>query len=88
MVAKGPGLERMGVTMNNPAVFTVDTRSAGRAPLAIDCLDGDLNPVDVRTQDNKDGTYTCIYIPSHSGPQTVSVNYGGVAVPASPFRVC
>lgn len=33
MKAYGPGLERTGCIVNNPAEFTVETKEAGKAPL-------------------------------------------------------
>lgn len=33
MKAYGPGLERTGCIVNNPAEFTVETKDAGKAPL-------------------------------------------------------
>ena len=47
MTAKGPGLEKTGVTVNKWAEFTVDTSKAGKAPLHIAAMDADYNPVDV-----------------------------------------
>lgn len=35
MRAYGPGLERSGCIVNNPAEFTVETKDAGKAPLKI-----------------------------------------------------
>ena len=89
VVAKGPGLEKTGVTVNKWAEFTVDTRRAGKtqAPLHVAALDADCNPVEVITKDNKDGTYKCRYMPTKNIKHTVVVAYGGVAVPNSPFRV-
>ena len=87
MVAKGPGLEKTGVTVNKWAEFTVDTRRAGKAQVHVAALDADCNAVEVITKDNKDGTYSCRYMPKKNIKHTVIVSYGGVAVPNSPFRV-
>ena len=87
MVAKGPGLEKTGVTVNKWAEFTVDTRHAGKAQVHVAALDADCNAVEVITKDNKDGTYSCRYMPKKNIKHTVIVSYGGVAVPNSPFRV-
>lgn len=37
--------------------------------------------------DNKDGTFNCSYKPLAGSKHTVQVNYGGVPVKDSPFRV-
>ena len=87
MIAKGPGLEKTGVTVNKWAEFTVDTRHAGKAQIHVAALDADCNAVEVITKDNKDGTYSCRYMPKKNIKHTVIVSYGGVAVPNSPFRV-
>ena len=41
----------------------------------------------VFTKDNKDGTYSCRYMPKRNVRHTILVSYGGVGVPDSPFRV-
>ncbi|KAF4527938.1 hypothetical protein B566_EDAN012831 [Ephemera danica] len=83
----GPGLERDGVTKGKPAVFTVDTRRAGSAPLDIQVTDGSGNPVEVKPSDNRDGTYTCTYVPRAGSKHTIQINYGGVSTNNSPYRV-
>ncbi|KAL8582065.1 hypothetical protein ACOMHN_028046 [Nucella lapillus] len=87
VIAKGPGLEKNGAEPNKWAEFTVDTTAAGKAPLSIVGHDVDYKPIEVQVKDNKDGTYACRYMPTRPMKYTISVNYGGVAVPNSPFRV-
>ena len=87
VIAKGPGLQKTGVTANKWAEFTVDTRSAGKAPLVISCIEVDYKPVEVQIKDNRDGTYSCRYMPLRNVKHTISITYGGVAIPNSPFRV-
>ena len=93
MIATGPGLEPTGVTVNKWAEFSVDARFAGtpppgQAPLAIVCEDCDHNPVDVVIQDNKDGTFWCRYMPTRNVKHTITITWGSVMIPNSPFRVC
>lgn len=88
VIAKGPGLEKTGVATSKWAEFTVDAKKAGKAPLKITCLDVDLKPVDVQITDNKDGTYACKYMPKRAVKHTVTITWGGVQVPKSPFKVC
>ncbi|RUS81267.1 hypothetical protein EGW08_010971 [Elysia chlorotica] len=88
VIAKGPGLEKNGVSTNKWAEFTVDTRSAGtKAPLHISCMDVDYNPVEVQIKDNGNGTYACKYMPKKNVKHTITITYGGVMIPKAPFRV-
>ncbi|XP_076447622.1 filamin-A-like isoform X2 [Babylonia areolata] len=87
VIAKGPGLEKNGAAPNKWAEFTVDTTAAGKAPLSITAMDADYKPIEVQVKDNKDGTYSCRYMPTRPVRHVISVNFGGVAVPNSPFRV-
>ncbi|XP_048239132.1 filamin-A-like isoform X3 [Haliotis rufescens] len=89
VIAKGPGLQKTGVTTGKKAEFTVDTRSAGRTPqpLKISCLDVDLKPVEVQITDNKNGTYNCSYMPKRNVKHTIMITYGSVNIPNSPYRV-
>lgn len=88
VVASGPGLEKNGVVQGQPALFTVDTRKAGKAPLKIYGEDVNGKPIDVKVKDNGDGTYACQYNPKEPIKHTVIVTFGGCNVPKSPFRVC
>ena len=38
-------------------------------------------------KDNKDGTYSCRYMPKRNVRHTILISYGGVGIPNSPFRV-
>lgn len=87
VIAKGPGLEKTGVVANKWAEFTVDTRAAGKATLNITCFDVEYKAVEVQVKDNRDGTYSCKYMPTRNVKHTVSITYGSVAIPNSPFRV-
>ncbi|XP_006010193.1 filamin-A isoform X2 [Latimeria chalumnae] len=85
--AYGPGLEKTGLAINKPAEFTVNAKSAGKAPLKIYAQDGEGNPIDVMVKNNGNGTYTCSYLPKKPVKHTVMVSWGGVNIPNSPFRV-
>ncbi|XP_067124657.1 LOW QUALITY PROTEIN: filamin-A-like [Centruroides vittatus] len=86
--AYGPGLQKSGVVQGQPTEFTIDKRKAGgNAPLNVTITDEEYRPVDLKIQDNKDGTYKCSYKPTKNNKHTVQINYGGVAIPKSPFRV-
>lgn len=86
--ASGPGLEPQGVTQGKTTEFTVDTRKAGgHAPLDVSVMNKAFKKVDVKIKDNKNGTYKCEYTPKTSDKHVVQVNYGGVAIPNSPYKV-
>uniref|UniRef100_A0A6J0U8T4 Filamin-B isoform X4 n=1 Tax=Pogona vitticeps TaxID=103695 RepID=A0A6J0U8T4_9SAUR len=85
--AYGPGLERTGCIVNNPAEFTVDTKEAGNAPLKIYAQDGDGNPIDIQMKNKPEGIYACSYIPTKPIKHTIAVTWGGANVPNSPYRV-
>uniref|UniRef100_A0A2S2QCD4 Filamin-A n=1 Tax=Sipha flava TaxID=143950 RepID=A0A2S2QCD4_9HEMI len=83
----GNGLQPNGIIQGKPAEFVADTRKAGNAPLDVKVFDSNGNTIEPVLKDNKDGTFACKYVPKMAGKHTLQVNYGGVAVPNSPFRV-
>ncbi|EDW59138.2 filamin-A isoform X2 [Drosophila virilis] len=85
--ASGPGLEKNGVTINQPASFDVDTSKAGNAPLDVIVQDVYGNKLPVQIKNNPDGTKKVTYTPNSGVPHTVEVNYGGVSTPNSPHRI-
>lgn len=85
--AYGPGLEPSGQTIGKPTEFTIDTHNAGEAPLRVQGIDQDYQPIDIHVKNNGNGTYTCRYTPRNPNRHIISIDYGGVAVPDSPFRV-
>lgn len=86
--AYGPGLQKTGVVIGQPTEFTIDCRKAGgHAPVDVSVLDDECKPVEVKVVDLQDGTFKATYKPTKISTHTVQVNYGGVAIPKSPFRV-
>ncbi|XP_074644606.1 filamin-C-like isoform X4 [Tubulanus polymorphus] len=85
--AYGPGLRQSGVAPNVWAEFTVDTREAGTGKLNISCLDVNCNPLDVQVLDNRDGTYSCRYLPKKTVKHTILISFADTNIPESPFRV-
>nr|CAH7756410.1 unnamed protein product [Callosobruchus chinensis] len=83
----GPGVESNSVQRNVSTKFTVDTRAAGVAPLTVQVTDANLQSLEVKTVKKGDGLMDCMYVPNNGSRHTVEVNYGGVAVKNSPFRV-
>ncbi|CAF3564394.1 unnamed protein product [Adineta steineri] len=85
--AFGPGIEPSGQIIGKPTEFTIDTNGAGEAPLRVQAIDQEYQPVDVQVRNNGNGTYTCRYTPRTPLRHCILVDYGGVAIPNSPFRV-
>lgn len=48
---------------------------------------GGQNSVDVMMEDKGDSTYCCTYRPVQTGSHVVTVTFGGVEIPKSPFNV-
>ena len=83
----GPGVEEHGLDTNVPAAdFTVDTRDAGKGNVTAS-VDSPEGPIECVVEDNKDGTYSCSYVPTVEGDYAVNVNYDGVPVGKSPYNV-
>uniref|UniRef100_A0A8D0ASI1 Filamin B n=1 Tax=Sander lucioperca TaxID=283035 RepID=A0A8D0ASI1_SANLU len=85
--AFGPGLERTGCLVSQPAEFTVSAKDAGKGPLRITAQDAEGLPVEVKVRSKGEGLYSCSYTPTSPLKHTVAVAWGGVSVPNSPFRV-
>ncbi|XP_070997994.1 filamin-C-like isoform X10 [Oncorhynchus clarkii lewisi] len=85
VTASGPGLERGKV--NEAGSFVVDCSKAGEAELTIEIISDSGSKVEVRVQNNSDGTYSITYSPQFHGMYTITIKYGGHAVPKFPARV-
>lgn len=48
---------------------------------------GQQNTVEVMMEDKGDSVYRCTYRPTQAGPHTITVTFGGVGIPKSPFSV-
>lgn len=83
----GPGVEPNGPQKNVPTKFTVETKNAGQAPLDVRVTDSNCNKVDVKLIEKSEGIIEGTYTPRSGSRHTVQVNYGGVAVKNSPFRI-
>ncbi len=82
----GPGVEN-GVNPKEKTHFIVDTTDAGKAPLEVSIFD-DLGEFAPETKEVSEGVFQCEYQPrKDQHKQSAMVNFGGVAVPGSPFRV-
>uniref|UniRef100_A0A3Q3W141 Calponin-homology (CH) domain-containing protein n=1 Tax=Mola mola TaxID=94237 RepID=A0A3Q3W141_MOLML len=85
VTASGPGLERGKV--NEDGSFTVDCSEAGEAELTIEIISDSGAKAEVHVQNNGDGTYFITYIPQFHDMYTVTIKYGGHAVPKFPSRL-
>ncbi|XP_061544524.1 filamin-B [Phycodurus eques] len=85
--ALGPGLEKSGCLVAQPAEFTVNAKDAGNGPLKIMAQDAEGLPVEVKVRSKGEGRYSCSYTPASGLKHTLAVVWGGVSVPGSPFRV-
>ncbi|XP_015274500.1 PREDICTED: filamin-C [Gekko japonicus] len=85
VTASGPGLEHGKV--GETATFMVDCSKAGDAELTIEIISDSGVKAEVLIQNNSDGTYSITYTPSFPGTYTITIKYGGHAVPKFPARV-
>ncbi|XP_064175353.1 filamin-C-like isoform X3 [Anguilla rostrata] len=85
VTASGPGLERGKV--NEAGSFTVDCSKAGEAELTIEIVSESGAKAEVHIQNNADGTYAITYIPPYPGAYTITIKYGGHAVPKFPAKL-
>ncbi|KAL1493038.1 hypothetical protein ABEB36_011179 [Hypothenemus hampei] len=83
----GEGVEPNGPQKDVLTKFKIDTRKAGMAPLDVQIIDDNSNKVDVNLVQHSDDIIEASYIPKSGNRHTVQVNYGGVAVKNSPFRI-
>ncbi|XP_076028123.1 filamin B a isoform X2 [Genypterus blacodes] len=89
VTVKGPGVEPVGNIANKPASFDIYTAGAGTGDVTAMIRDpqGRQNTVEVMMEDKGDSVYRCTYKPTQAGPHAVTVTFGGVGVPRSPFNV-
>lgn len=83
----GKGVEPNTAEVGKKTEFFIDHKNAGTAPLECKIHDSQGRPVVPQLVEKGDGIKQVFYTPTSCKPHTVEVNYGGVAVPNSPFRV-
>ena len=83
----GPGVEG-GLDCSVPAAeFTIDVKNAGGSGKPVVSVASPEGPIECTCEDNKNGTFSCSYIPTVPGEYTVTVNYGGKPAAKSPYKV-
>uniref|UniRef100_A0A1A8AHI3 Filamin C, gamma b (Actin binding protein 280) n=1 Tax=Nothobranchius furzeri TaxID=105023 RepID=A0A1A8AHI3_NOTFU len=82
VMASGPGLEK--AKAGEPATFTVDCTRAGDAELTIEIVSETGVKAEVHIQKTSEGTFSVTYIPSFHGSHTITIKYGGHAIPYFP----
>ncbi len=82
-VATGEGLS--AAKEDQPAVFTVDTRSAGKGELRV-IVEGPHSIAKCSIDKNTSGTYTVTYIPVEVGLFSIKVTWNGKDIYGSPFH--
>ncbi|KAF5899201.1 filamin-B isoform X2 [Clarias magur] len=89
VTAKGPGLEPVGNIANKPTYFDIYTAGAGIGDVTAVIKDpqGNKNTVEAMMEDKGDSMFRCTYRPVQAGPHTVSVMFGGIGIPKSPYTV-
>ncbi|XP_076379060.1 filamin A protein cher isoform X4 [Megalopta genalis] len=83
----GPGVQSESIPIDKPTNFTVDVKQAGQAPLEVIVQDVNGKNVPVQLEDTHDGKIKCQYTPTSKTQHIIMVNYGGVAINESPFRM-
>ncbi|GFN93495.1 filamin-a-like [Plakobranchus ocellatus] len=87
--AYGPGIEPTGNQVGAPARFTVETFSAGKGEVEVIVLNpkGAKEPCEVNPNNDRNMTYSCVYVPGMEGTYRVVVKFSAKDIPKSPFSV-
>uniref|UniRef100_A0A8C7H349 Filamin B n=1 Tax=Oncorhynchus kisutch TaxID=8019 RepID=A0A8C7H349_ONCKI len=87
VTAKGPGLEAIGNIANKPTYFDIYTAGAGVGEVSAFIKDPQGRPLEAMVEDKGDSVFRCTYKPTQQGPHTITVTFGGIAIPKSPSTV-
>nr|XP_015207867.1 PREDICTED: filamin-C isoform X2 [Lepisosteus oculatus] len=85
--ATGRGLQPKGLRVKEVAGFKVFTKGAGSGELKVLVKGPKGGDEPVKVHDVGDGVFECEYYPVVPGKYTVSITWGGYAIPRSPFEV-
>ena len=81
--AYGPGLE--SAVTNKPAVFTVETKGAGKGGLGL-AIEGPSEAA-MECTDNKDGSCTVQYLPTVPGDYEVHITFADDPIPGTVYSL-
>ncbi|RDD41359.1 Filamin-A [Trichoplax sp. H2] len=87
-LAQGPGLAPTGVVTKYQAHFEIFTDGAGPGELAVvvEGPSGDVDP-EIEAKNDVHTDFAVNYIPNEEGMHTVTILFGGVNIPGSPFNI-
>ncbi|XP_047233810.1 filamin-A isoform X1 [Girardinichthys multiradiatus] len=87
--AYGPGIEPVGNVVMKKALFTVETISAGMGEVLVYVEDpaGHREEAKVTANNDKNRTYSVVYVPKVTGMHKVTVLFAGQHISKSPFEV-
>ena len=83
-IASGAGLTNAAV--NQPSIFQVETKGAGKSTLNIN-INGPNGNVPVQVKKDGPHDYICSYSPTAKGEHNIDVEWGGIPITGSPFHV-
>lgn len=83
----GEGVEPNSVVVGKKTQFTIDHKQAGVAPLEVKVNDSLGRNVPVQVIETSENVKQVYYTATTTKPHTIEINYGGVAVPDSPYRI-
>ncbi|MGH0139312.1 UNVERIFIED_CONTAM: hypothetical protein FKN15_025142 [Acipenser sinensis] len=85
--ATGRGLQPKGVRVKEVADFKVFTKGAGSGELKVLVKGPKGTEEPVKVTEVSEGVFECEYYPVISGKYTITITWGGCAIPRSPFEV-
>lgn len=71
---------------SNPCVLPPGA-GVGEVSAVIKDPQGNKNTVEALLEDKGDSVFRCTYRPVQAGPHTVTITFGGIGIPKSPFTV-
>ncbi|CAL9682624.1 unnamed protein product [Knipowitschia caucasica] len=85
--ASGRGLQPKGVRIKEVADFKVYTKGAGSGELKVSVKGPKGLDEPVKVLELENGLYECNYYPVHTGKYVLTITWGGLGIPRSPFEV-
>uniref|UniRef100_A0A3B4CC65 Calponin-homology (CH) domain-containing protein n=1 Tax=Pygocentrus nattereri TaxID=42514 RepID=A0A3B4CC65_PYGNA len=85
VTVSGPGLTKGKV--GEPCMVNIDCALAGSGDLSVEAVSDSGAIAKTEVQENKDGSYTVVYVPLTAGVYTLLLKYGGQVVPIFPAGI-